>query len=228
MKITASPSAKKNNIAFQNFLRNAAAITLFAAPYAASMMPTEATATDWTYNFGSAASTSVTTTSNIPAASGGVTYVRVGTGGSINLNNPGDANLGTAAELNLTTTTSASPTIFSIADWTATSYFDVSAQIVYTIPTASQIDYFLIGNGNNFTTAGGYVAAQTAAGFRFGSTGLTGLYNGGAWTTTNVSSTSSMSANTVLNLRVIGNYSTAAMNYSLGSSTFAIAAGRAD
>jgi hypothetical protein len=75
MKTNASPSAKKNNsAAFQNFLRNAAAITLFAAPYVASMTPTKAHAIDlstsgtYTQDFDSLASLGTTASASALSA----------------------------------------------------------------------------------------------------------------------------------------------------------------
>ena len=233
MKTTASPSAKKNNsAAFQNFLRNAAAITLFAAPYIASMTPTTAHADSWTYDFGSGttASAAVTTSANLPTPTSGTAYVRVGTAGSISLNNPGDTALGTLGEINLTTATSASATAFAIADWAnPTKYFDVSFQLSYTGVASGAFFYATLGDGTNYSTnlSGAFTNAQTAAGIRLSSAGAL-LYNGTAFTTTNVSSTGSMTANTVLNFRLIGNTSTASMNYSLGSSTYAVGAGKVD
>jgi len=235
MKATASTRAKKNNIAFQNFLRNAAAITLFAAPYIASMTPTKATATDWSYDFGTSATaftnytgfTGATNTSSLPlaAANGGSTYIRGNsTGASVTYANPGSVYVGTGGELTLNNTNAtATVTAFNISGWTATKYFDISFQAL-TSEVGSAYGQFTAGSGSDYTSINALTNAQTAAGIKFLASSVQ-AYNAGTWTTVTAAG---LAAGTAGVFRVIGNTSTTSISYTLGSTGYTVGAGKVD
>jgi autotransporter-associated beta strand protein len=235
MKSNASPSAKKNTIAFQNFLRNAAAITLFAAPYVASMTPTKATATDWSFDFGTSTTaftnytgfTGATNTSSLPlaAANGGSTYIRGNsTGSSISYANPGSVYVGTGGELTLNNTgATATVTAFNISGWTATKYFDISFQAL-TSEVGSAYGQFTAGSGSDYTSINALTGAQTAAGIKFLASSVQ-AYNAGTWTTVTAAG---LAAGTAGVFRVIGNTSTTSISYTLGSTGYTVGAGKVD
>jgi len=236
MKATAltHTRAKKNTIAFQNFLRNAAAITLFAAPYIASMTPTKATATDWSYDFGtsttpfsSIAFAAATNSSSLPlaAANGGSTYIRSNSAGSsISYANPGNVYVGTGGELTLNNTNAtATVTAFNISGWTATKYFDISFQALAS-EVGSAYGQFTAGSGSDYTSINALTNAQTAAGIKFLASSVQ-AYNAGTWTTVTAAG---LAAGTAGVFRVIGNTSTTSISYTLGSTGYTVGAGKVD
>lgn len=181
--------------------------------------------TEWLYAFGTSTGTFSSGTSNsftpAPATDGGNAYVRVGTGGgSFALVNPGSSALGAGSELVMTAPTATSINKFAINGYAlpSTSYTLAFSTI---LEGTSGVFCVFTGTGSSFsTTSAAFTGAQSATGLRFGlgvST-VTGSFRAGSnWSTSGLDTTG-LAQNTVLAFRILGNNSSAAVNYTYNGS----------
>ncbi|KOS05668.1 hypothetical protein AM493_06195 [Flavobacterium akiainvivens] len=129
----------------------------------------------WTYDFGTAPSSSWTTASTAnttflpaPSTDGGTARVRNSTaagGSAIYLDNPGLSSLGTGAELRIRPTTSASLSKVSIYDYAGDSQGYIKFSVVLANATSGNT-VFAFGNGSFYSDNNSY--DNTAAGVTFG------------------------------------------------------------
>lgn len=187
----------------------------------------------WNYDFGTVASSSHSSgisTTFIPDPPSGSDRVRVGsTGGSFVLQNPGLASFGSGTELKISAPTTASLNKFSISDYTASSVFSTSFDVLFgnssgSSGVASGTWSFFQGNGTTFSNDSGFSGAETFVGLRFQYTSTTEVTlnyrNGGSWTTTGLL-TSVLEQGVAFKVEIYGNNSASTQTYDDGDENLA-------
>jgi hypothetical protein len=177
----------------------------------------------YTYDFGTGAS-NYTTASGVstvflpqPAAGGGNDRVRVGTaGGGFYMENPGDGAVGSGSELKITAPTTTSANKFSIYDYTAAKSFSVAMTLKMTGGSAGSI-YLFAGDGAQYSDNNTFSGAQTFTGLQWvygaSDTVTTSYRNAGSWTAL---SGTPFAQNSVYDIEIYGNNTTAAIDYTKG------------
>jgi len=214
---------------------------LAGAALAATAVPSELNATDYTIDFtgggGSNITAAGTSTTLIATPSSGSEYFRVGSaGGSIILANPGNSSLGSGNELQITAPTSTSANLFHIQDWAgATTSYAVAFQTVFT--GYSGVFHLSVGNGTPFdgTANTGPTAVTTATSLYFtlggtaGAPTLATTYGSIGKQINTGLTTSGLVINSVLDFHLFGNNASATtVTYSYNGSNYTIAPGMLD
>jgi hypothetical protein len=177
----------------------------------------EVTAQPWVYNFGTATGnhTAGVSTTFLPAppTGGGNSRVRIGAGGSFNLENPGITSLGTATELRAVASSSGSVNKMSVSDYTAGTSFTIRFKMRLD-GGASGTWYLFMGDGTSYSNNAGFTGTEVFTGLQWifgaGGTITTNYRNAGAWAA--VPGTPFVQA-TDYDVEIYGNNTAAAINY---------------
>ena len=192
----------------------------------------------WSYDFGttsgSFSTASGTSTSFLPTPLSGTTFVRIGTGGgSINLDNQGLPAIGSGSELRLVAPTGTSINKSSLVNYTAGKSFYFKCHMllgdVWGSPANSGTFYLVIGDGNTFSNATSFSGSETFTGIKWvfsGSGGISASYrNGGVWSALG---TTPFSQENRYVLEIMGNNSTAEINYTYNGISGGVAPNKQD
>ncbi len=193
----------------------------------------------WTYNFGTAASSSYTTansftTTFMPTAPSGTARVRVGTtGGGFYMDNAGLAAIGTADELRIVAPTSASINKFSIYGYTASKSFYTKFFILLGSSSGGQagagIFSFFQGSGASFSDNNAFTSTQIFTGFRwvYGASGTltTNYRNGATWTALG---STPFKQEGVYMVELFGNNTTGTISYTYNGTSTSVASNKWD
>lgn len=214
--------------------------TLFAIVTLALVMSATAWGQPWTQDFGSGTgvfnTASGTSTTFLPNPGSGTTFVRIGTtGGSINLENPGLSSLGTNSEVRAVAPTSASVDKFTpVLNYTSGQTFYTKFKVLLGDASggntaSSGTWYFFQGDGAMYSDANAFTAAQVFTGisWQFGASGTltTNYRNASAWA---VLGSTPMSQGNVYTIEIVGNDSSATINYTYNGTSMSVASYKQD
>jgi len=158
-------------------------------------------------------------TNFIPTPESGMASVRVGTGGSFILQNPGLGNFGVGSELVSKASSDGTPAKFSISNYTPGKSFYLKYTVRWDGASSGEW-YCLVGDGGSFSNNSIFVDNEVFSGFRItyvtGGNLNIGVREGTTWTSL-PGLTVGIKQNTSYTIEIFGNNSTSSINYSYGS-----------
>jgi prepilin-type N-terminal cleavage/methylation domain-containing protein/prepilin-type processing-associated H-X9-DG protein len=206
------------------------AVTAIAASLTSTAAP--CSASEWTFDFGTATGTSSFTTAGgtsstflpSPPAGGGSAFVRVGTGGGgFTLSNPGLAGLGQGTELAITAPSSTSVNKFAVSGFTASPFYALNFSTL--LSGTSGAFHVFVRTGPTFGNGMSFVSTENLTGLQFalGSAGVTTRFRSGTsvWSGSGLSTTG-ITTGTVMNFSLYGNNAGSAAVYQLGGTAYTL------